>query len=275
VLRLIVTKSITLFPFGGMSNQNFTLAAVQSAPGPSIPAPVSTLANLGIVLLLSAGMSWVFSRQRSSPAVRPLDQRALELEPMRFTQSLQWVSYGKQLERSQQYKAAVAVYDRGLSVYPNDFRLWHERGLALAKLQQFEAAIASYDRAYQLRPQQRDLAHERGDALLQLGRYEEAVASFDVFLRFAPNNAHVLADRGYALFQLGRYQEALRTLKPLLKGDRRERDSRAYACYYYIEALRKSGQLEAALQVAQQAVEQHAEERFRIQYEALKQLSLA
>ncbi|NJR65478.1 MAG: tetratricopeptide repeat protein [Leptolyngbyaceae cyanobacterium CRU_2_3] len=256
-----------------MPNQTFTLATTQPSQNLSIPAPVAYIAEWGIVLLLVTGMSWFVNRKRSSsipPNSATQSQVLLGLETLQFNQPLQWVSYGKQLERSRQYLAAIAVYNRGINQYPNDFHLWHERGLALAKLQRFEEAIASYDQAYQIRPEQRDLAHERGDALLQLGRYEEAIDCFDVFLRYAPGNTHVLADRGYALVQLGCYQEALRSLEAVLKGNRWERTPTAYARYYQIEALRQSGQLKAALQSAAIAVKQHPEERFQAQYAALK-----
>ena len=260
-----------------MSNPTFTIAAPQPSHHPNLPAPLVHLGEWSIALLVIAGMSWLVRRKRSLPINRAPSNQSFDwlgLESLNFSQPMQWVSYGKQIERSQQFLVAVAVYDRGLRDYPNDFHLWHERGLALAKLQQFEAALASYDRAYQIRPEHRDLGHERGDTLLQLGRYQEAVASFDIFLKYVPNKAHlsaahVLADRGYALFQLGRYSEAVRSLKPVLK-DKRGRDARAYARYYYTEALRQSGQLEAALQSAQAAMKQHPEERFRVQYESLR-----
>ncbi|HEY9642636.1 MAG TPA: tetratricopeptide repeat protein [Coleofasciculaceae cyanobacterium] len=253
-----------------MSNQTSIIAEAPSSS--SIPAALVHGAEWGIVLLLVAGMSHFVNRKRSAAAAGSRAvQRSAAIPNLHFSQPLQWISYGKQLERSQQYAEAVAIYDQGLSHYPNDFHLWHERGLALAKLQQFEAAIASYNRAYQIRPEQRDLAHERGDALLQLGRYQEAIASFDIFLQYVPSNTHVLADRGYALFQLGCYEEAVRSLESVLKANRWEGGSRAHAHYYYIEALRQSGQVEAALRAAKQAISQHPEERFKAQYAALKQ----
>ncbi len=184
-------------------------------------------------------------------------------------QPLQWVNHAKRVERSGDYEAAVSLYDKALLQHPADFRLWHERGLLLAKLQRFDAAIASYDRAYELQPQQRDLAHERGDALLQMGRYSEAIDSFDVFLQYAPQNGHVLADRGFALMQLGCYQEALRSLERALH-QRWEPGVQVQARRYQIEALRRSGQLEAALAVAQLAVKQHPDRQFEAQYAALQ-----
>jgi tetratricopeptide (TPR) repeat protein len=231
----------------------------------------------GMALLLTAAITWLSRRSRnasaaSGPVTSSKNQPTQEaLETLRFTQALQWVSYGKQLERAGQHEAALTIYEKGLSQHPQDFRLWHERGLVLAKLQRFEEALTSYDNAYQIRPHQRDLAHERGDTLLQLKQYEDAIASFDIFLAYAPNNTHILADRGYALFQLQRYEEALQSLNRALGSRQNDQQSMLYARYYQIETLRQLGQLEAALRSSQQALKQTTGEKFQQQYAALQE----
>ena len=247
----------------------FSQHSSQQSSAPAAPihqTPISPtlihFAGSGIVLLLAA----VLSQWRGRPHPKPAAVPAIQPERQ---QPLQWIGHAKRLERLGDHQAAVALYDQALQVHPADPRLWHERGLALAKLQQFEAALESYDRAYQIRPQQRDLAHERGDALLQLGRYSEAIDSFDIFLQYAPNNGHVLADRGYALMQLGCYQEALKSIE-LALSQRWEPGAQVRARRYQIEALRRSGRLEAALAAAQTAVKQHPEAEFGAQYIAIQ-----
>ena len=189
-----------------------------------------------------------------------------------FTQVLQWIASAKALEKSQQYEEAIAVYDRGLTDFPDDFRLWHERGLLLAKLQLFEAALSSYNRAYELKPHQPDLAHERGDALLQLKRYKEAIASFDIFLRYYPYNAHVLADKGYALYCLGQYEAALKVLNQALKHAFHDRNTSAYARFYQIESLLELRQFDAAKAASQKAMKLYPNEMLKSQQN--KMLSL-
>ncbi len=257
-----------------MANQTFTALNDQTPQDSSALSFASPLVGWSIALILLGGVaSWQVARQRRllklPQSVIPKGTESAAIYP-RFTQALQWVAYAKEQGRSQGYEAAIAIYNRALSDYPDDFRLWHERGLALAKLQRFEAAIASYDRAYALQPNQRDLAHERGDALLQLGRYEEAIVSLDTFLRHDPGNAHVLTDRGYACYQLNRPEEALRSLNQVLQNERRDRASLARAHYYQIEALRQMKQFEAALRSSQAAIKQHSEEVFKAQHAALK-----
>lgn len=241
---------------------------------PAVVQSLRPLLGSGLVLLLAAGISYWQQRRRMLAPEPQFDELRFSqpsFSQPSFSQPLQWLGYGKQLERLGRYQDAVALYDRALQQHPQSYRLWHERGLALAKLQRFEAALASYDRAYELCPQQRDLAHERGDTLLQLGRYAEAVESFDIFLQFAPHSGHVLADRGYALMQLGDYKAALRSIEQALS-QRWEPGVQIQARHYQIEALRRSGQLQAALRAAQIAMRQHPQANFEAQYAALRQL---
>lgn len=251
-----------------MSDPIFTLLEQEQSQDAAPFSPSAPAIGWGIVLLFVGVL--IGRRMRQQPPVTP-SEKGHSPDQLAFTQALQWVSYGKELERKEQYEAAIAVYDRGLNQHPNDFRLWHERGLALAKLQRFEQALVSFNHAYELRPNDRDLAHERGDTLLQLERFEQAIASFDQYLKYDPDSAHILADRGYALYRLERYEEALRSLNQVLKSERRDRFSLIQAHYYQIESLRQLGQLEAALQSSQAAIAQHGEEHFAAQHEAIQQ----
>ncbi|MBD1821320.1 tetratricopeptide repeat protein [Cyanobacteria bacterium FACHB-DQ100] len=244
-----------------MSKNLFTTSEPSSTPI-SI-SPSSPIAGWGIVAIVLgiAIASQSLRKKQPQPALDPY-------QPLPFTQLMQWLGYGKQLENAKNLEGAIAVYEQGLKQYPNDFRLWHERGLALAKHQRFEAALESYDRAFALRPDYRDLAHERGDTLLQLERYEEAIVSLDQYLRYEPNSAHVLADRGYALHQLGRYEEALRALNQAIDRAFSDANSLNYARYYQIECLRKLGQFNAALQACEAAIKQNPQ--FQAQYKAIQ-----
>lgn len=257
-----------------MSNPVITTSEYESPPD-SPPAPPSApMLSWGIALLLLGVLigSQINRQKNPNSTVESIESLDIEsLDQLRFTQSLQWVSYGKKLERKEQYEDAIAVYDKGISHHPNDFHLWHERGLAFAKLQQFESALTSFDHAYHLRPKNPDLAHERGDTLLQLERYEDAITSYDIFLRYNPASAHVLADRGYALCNLGRFEAALQCLNRVLKVERRDRVSLTRCHYYQIEALRHLGQLDTALQSSQSAIERYTDEHFEAQREAIRQ----
>lgn len=249
-----------------MSNNSFTTS--EPASTPIAISPTSPIVGWGIVLV-------AFGIAIGSQALRKnrLHSELDPYQPLPFTQPLQWLGYGKQLENAKNLEGAIAVYEQGLKQHPNEFRLWHERGLALAKHQRFEAAIESYDRAYELRPDCRDLAHERGDALLQLGRYEEAIVSLEFYLRYVRESAHISSDIGMALYRLGRYEEALRSLNTAIGSAQRDPYSLTQARYYQIESLRQLGRLNEALQAAKEGMKESADPYFKAQYEALQSQS--
>lgn len=270
-----------------MARQTFTGLESQDLQNWEASSP--TLPNSDwsiIVFILGLSLGWHLAGYRRRPAAAP-NPPATEvttgpdtssasgppdLTQLPFTQAMQWVAYGKELEQTKQYEQAVAVYAQGLKRFPRNFRLWHEQGLALAKLQRFEEAIASYDRAYELRPQDPNLAHERGDTLLQLKRYEEAITAFDVYLRYTPRSEHIRSDRGYALYQLGRYEEALQWLNPIVQEQSSDRYSVRHAHYCQINCLWQLGELEAALKSCREAIQQYSSSSyFQEQQEALRQ----
>lgn len=253
-----------------MSDPVFTILEPPHPQNSSPFSPSAPTIGWGIALLCVGIFIGKQMNRQQSAATAP-ENAPSSADRRSFTQPLQWVSYGKSLERQERYEDAIAVYDQGLSQHPNDFRLWHERGLALAKLLRFEEARDSFDCAYRLRPKDGDLAHERGDTLLQLEQFEDAIASFDIYLKYHPNNAHVMADRGYALYRLGRFEDALQCLNRVLKTERSDRFALPHAHYYQIESLRCLGQLEAALQSSQQAIIRYSEEHFIAQHEAIRQ----
>jgi tetratricopeptide (TPR) repeat protein len=260
-----------------MSEDTFLIQETENPQDSGSALHPSPAIGLGLVILLMAVISWLARKrdrstaQSSTSNFNGANRPKQQPDQLPFTQALQWVSYGKELERSKQHKEAVAVYEQGLRQHPNDFHLWHERGLALAKLQQFEEAIESYDQAHKLRPTYRDLAHERGDTLLELGRYEEAIDAFNTYLRYAPGTVHILTDRGYALYHLGRYEEALQSFDQVFKEVRQDRDSVIRTHFYQIESLRQLGQLEAAFQSSQRAMKRYPTGFFKAQHEKLQQ----
>jgi tetratricopeptide (TPR) repeat protein len=248
---------------------------IQINPQPNAaPNPTQNTAPIGIaiLILLTALFTWktLHDREASPPENRPKSQPPT-ISNFTATPAIQWLSQGKDLENAKKYPEAIALYDQALAYHPQDHRLWHERGLALAKLQRFEDALHSYDRAYQLQPNRPDLLHERGDTLLELQRYEEAITAFTTFLRYSPNNPHILADRGYALYKLDRHDEALQSLNAVLTSGRQDPNALPYAHYYQIATLQKLGQLQAALQSSQAALQRYPSDRLHNQQTELQQ----
>ncbi len=258
-----------------MSNTTAVLLERQPAPAPEPNSYGSLLVGGGILILLCGAIaSWQKSRRpsggtgRSSAAsgVHP----ARDQNPLHFTQPLQWLGYGKELEKAKRYQEALKVYDQALEHFPNDFRFWHERGLTLAKLERYREALVSYDQANAIRPNHPDIAHERGDTLLELERFEEAYITLGEYLRYVPGSPHVLADQGYALYRLGRYPEALDLFQQVLKSPRQDPNATRRTYYFGVEVLNRLDQVDDALALAQKAVARYPDEScYREQHERL------
>ncbi|NEU73603.1 tetratricopeptide repeat protein [Hassallia byssoidea VB512170] len=119
------------------------------------------------------------------------------------------INLGKLQSAGQDYKQAIASYDKALEIKPDEHYAWNFRGYALENLGRNEEAIASYDKALEFKPDDHYAWNFRGIALRDLGRYEEAIASFDKALSIKPDYHQAWNNRGYALEKLGRDEEAL------------------------------------------------------------------
>ena len=105
--------------------------------------------------------------------------------------------------------AALANYDRALTLRPNHVDTLCNRGNTLADLKRHGEALASYDRALRLRPDDDDVLFNRGNALHQLNRHDEALASYDRALALRPDLTKALTNRGNVWYELRRFDEAL------------------------------------------------------------------
>lgn len=114
----------------------------------------------------------------------------------------------------EQYEQAIAHFHHVLEASPDFYEGWYERGLALERLGDYEAAIASYDRALSLNPKDDaacEIWHDRGNALQYgLGDYQSALICYVRALQIKPNHELAWQNRGNALlYGLNNAREAL------------------------------------------------------------------
>jgi Tfp pilus assembly protein PilF len=134
------------------------------------------------------------------PALRPPDS-----EPQRRDHAARALS----LYTSRRFDEALAVYDAGLRIAPDDPALRNGRGVALLELRRPAEARDDFERALAADPDCLDALGNLGNALLKLNRPEEALAAYDCALKIVPDNAQLLTNRAVALRRLDRPQEAL------------------------------------------------------------------
>lgn len=113
--------------------------------------------------------------------------------------------------------AALASYDRALTLSRDNVNVLTDRGLALQGLGRFDEALASYDRALAIRPDGITALNNRGSTLQQLERYEEALECFDRVLKLDPSFADAHFNRSVLLERSARYEEAVASLDDVLR----------------------------------------------------------
>jgi tetratricopeptide (TPR) repeat protein len=108
-------------------------------------------------------------------------------------------------------EAALANYDRALSLRPDFMEAWSNRGSVLKGMRRHAEALESYDRALALQPEHVGVLNNRAGVLQELGRQLEALAGYDRALAIKPDYPEALNNRGIVLQALGRTAEALQS----------------------------------------------------------------
>ena len=86
-----------------------------------------------------------------------------------------------------------------INAKPDLFDALHLLAVIQGSLGKKDAALASYDRALTVRPHYAEVLSNRGLTLHELTRYEEALASYDRALTLRPDLAEALYNRGNTL----------------------------------------------------------------------------
>jgi Tfp pilus assembly protein PilF len=120
-----------------------------------------------------------------------------------------FASLGLMLHGLRRFGEALASYDEGLCLAPDNAELLSRRGVALFELHRPHDALESFERALTADPDHFDALGNYGNALIKLNRPLEALDVYDRALAVAPGNAQLLTNRAVALRRLDRPREAL------------------------------------------------------------------
>ena len=122
-----------------------------------------------------------------------------------------FASLGLIFQALRDFQRALASYDEGLRLAPDDAELLNRRGVALLELGRAREALESFDRVLLHTPNRLDALGNRGNVLLKLNRVTDALAAYDRALECAPRNVQLLTNRAAALRRLDRPDEAARS----------------------------------------------------------------
>ena len=105
--------------------------------------------------------------------------------------------------------AALARFERALTLGPPPAEMLLDRTMALAMLHRFEDAVQSCRQALSMLPDSAEAYFLHAELLTQMGRLSDALGSLDRVLDLAPDMLAALKKRGAILLALGRFEAAL------------------------------------------------------------------
>ena len=195
--------------------------------------------NLGRVLQEQGDFTGAINSYQQSLAVNPDDVKALYNIGISFQQQLRieaaiysyqqaiscWKKSSKQallpyavnaysnwgciLVQSGKIDEAIAVFQAGIAVAPDDATLYNNLGIALLEQRKPEEAIALCRRAIELQPELVIARHNLGKAFQRLGLHAFAGECFEQVISKQPNHVSAYSDRAFSLMAQGKLAEAM------------------------------------------------------------------
>ena len=146
-------------------------------------------ASLDLELAVQDPPDWERARQFSSDYAKCLEGKqfdraceiAAEIIERKGTacNADDWFQYGYCLNETEQYEAALLIWEKVVRGDPNNAASWNNRGSALANLGDYSAALTSYDKALSLDPNYALHWFNHAEAQLALGRWGEFFEDID------------------------------------------------------------------------------------------------
>ena len=161
-----------------------------------LPAAAAGLRRLAPALLLGllGGLTWKESEEYLTP--ESLWRATLARNP---AASMAWFNLGDTLVKQGRHAEAIACFERGVHLRPDDAPGYNDLGCELVVVGRPEAALPVFARALALRPGYAEVHNNLGNALRSLGRIGEAVAEYERALQAKPDYAEAHNNLGCEL----------------------------------------------------------------------------
>ena len=124
------------------------------------------------------------------------------------------VTIGDFLRAKEDYKGAVASYDRAMALYDDtggaQWFLYYARGIAYDQMKDWAGSEADFRKALSLNPDQPQVLNYLGYSLVERGEnLDEALGMIERAVAARPDSGYIIDSLGWVLFRLGRYDEAV------------------------------------------------------------------
>ena len=121
----------------------------------------------------------------------------------------EYLSRGNSKIELEDYRGAIADYNKIIELIPNESIAYYNRGIAKEALEDYRGAIADYNKALELNPYNANIYHGRGNVKFKLEDYRGAIADYNKIIDLYPN--HTMASIAY--HSRGVIKEALEDYK--------------------------------------------------------------
>lgn len=183
--------------------------------GYSLGVPINTFLSLVTKVGIEPTQLRIYTAE--PPSLTESETQSIKLsllkrvqKPNNSNDAINWLNYGNQLWRLEQYEEALAAFDRAIQIKPDFYQAWYSRGLVLLSLEKYSEAVEAFERAIQESQEKFALAWRgKGEALINLQRYPEALASIEKAVALNPKDFLVRVYQGILLQAQERYQEAI------------------------------------------------------------------
>ncbi len=132
------------------------------------------------------------------------------------------------LERDSQNEKALAAYDKGIKIKPDNYNFYWGKGRIYLKQKKYKDALININRALELNPDYIKIMFLRAQTLIDLGRTDEGYITANKILAKNPNHARARIIAADYKRKAGKLKEALADYSAAAKNI----ETKAYAEHY-------------------------------------------
>lgn len=123
-------------------------------------------------------------------------EKAIRIDPKGEEMGMAYTILGNALDMLKRSEEAIAVYDKGIANFPDDYMLYFNKGITLTSIDKYEEAILCFQTAMQLNPNHPGSHHALGLSLAMQNQNVPALLVLCRFLILEPTGKRAQGDLG-------------------------------------------------------------------------------
>lgn len=199
-----------------------------------------------VIICLLAALTWQQSHQYAD--VETLYVTTLERNPSAF---VPWHNLGVIRNAAGKPLEAIQLFDRSISLQPNNPNVYISKGTTLVALGKMPEAVLCFRQALEYRPNFAEAHNNLASALHLMGDPERAIEHYREAVRLLPDHAQIRASLANSLAKAGDRTEAIKQFGQAIALD----PANAATRLDLAQLLMETGDLERATEEAREAIQ--------------------